>query len=80
MLDVTATEAARQFSDLLDSVEHDGERFTIIRRGRVVAHIEPATRGRGAQVKEILRRAKVDPDWSTELAATRDELPVQHRT
>jgi len=80
MPDVTATDAARQFSDLLDAVEHDGERFTIVRHGKAVAQIEPVTRGRGALAKKILRRGSPDVDWATELADTRELLPVQHRT
>ncbi|MBA2317940.1 MAG: type II toxin-antitoxin system prevent-host-death family antitoxin, partial [Euzebyales bacterium] len=34
MADVSATDAARNFADLLDAVER-GAQFTIIRRGRV---------------------------------------------
>ena len=41
MTEVTATEASRRFADLLDGVEHRGERYTIVRRGRVIAQLEP---------------------------------------
>ena len=41
MPDVTATEASRNFADLLDAVEHRGERYRIVRRGRAVAQLEP---------------------------------------
>jgi prevent-host-death family protein len=37
--EVTATEASRRFADLLDGVEHRGERYTIVRRGRVIAQL-----------------------------------------
>jgi len=30
---LTATEAARNFSDVLDAVERDGESFVVVRRG-----------------------------------------------
>ncbi|MBV8303271.1 MAG: type II toxin-antitoxin system Phd/YefM family antitoxin, partial [Acidimicrobiia bacterium] len=45
MSEVTATEAARSFSDLLDAVEHRGERFTIVRRGKAVAQLQPLAEG-----------------------------------
>ena len=38
--DVTATDAARNFADLLDAVEHRGEHFTIVRRGKAIADLE----------------------------------------
>jgi prevent-host-death family protein len=69
--DITATEAARNFADLLDAVEHDGERFTIVRRGRAIAHLEPLSRGRGADVKALVRRHRPDPDWARDLAEVR---------
>lgn len=67
MSEVTATDAARRFADLLDSVEHDGERYTIIRHGRAVAQIEPVSRGRGSETKDLLRRNGPDADWATSL-------------
>jgi prevent-host-death family protein len=69
--DITATEAARNFADLLDAVEHDGERYTIVRRGRAVAHLEPLSRGRGADVKALVRRHPPDADWADDLAELR---------
>lgn len=41
MRTVTATQASRGFSDLLDAVEH-GETVQVTRAGRVVAEIRPA--------------------------------------
>lgn len=41
---ITAQDASRGFSTLLDRVEQDGEEYTIERDGRVVARIVPATR------------------------------------
>ena len=79
MRDVSATEAARSFSDLLDAVEHRGERFAIVRRGRAVAHLEPVMRGRGAQVKRLLAEAPIDSEWAVDLAATRELLHVEER-
>ena len=51
MPDITATDAARNFADLLDAIEHRGEQFTIVRRGKAIAHLEPMNRGLGADVK-----------------------------
>jgi antitoxin (DNA-binding transcriptional repressor) of toxin-antitoxin stability system len=78
MADVSATDAARNFADLLDAVER-GAQFTIIRRGRVVAHLEPTGRGRGAAVKTALRRHAVDADWASEVTRTRRLLSVEER-
>lgn len=80
MMEVTATEAARGFSDLLDAVEHGGESFTIIRRGKVVAQIEPAPRGRGAAAKDLLRQSRPDSDWARELGDLRELVPLEQRT
>lgn len=44
MREITATAAARGFSDLLDAVEHKGEEFEVTRHGRVVAVIKPQRR------------------------------------
>ncbi len=80
MSEVSATEAARRFADLLDAVEHRGERFTIVRRGKAVAQLEPVRGGTGAAVKELLRRHDRDPGWASELAALRDLVEVEERS
>jgi prevent-host-death family protein len=46
---MTATEASRHFSDLLDAVER-GERVTIVRGNHPVAEIGPAHRRTGADL------------------------------
>ena len=79
MVEVTATEASRRFADLLDGVEHRGERYTIVRRGRVIAQLEPAVATTGAQAKALLRRHRVDQAWSDELSALREALTVEER-
>jgi prevent-host-death family protein len=77
--DVSATEAARNFSDILDAVEHRGEHFTIVRRGRVVAHLDPVGTGKGADVKALLRRHKPDPGFATDVASVRSLLKIEAR-
>ncbi len=76
MSDVTATDAARTFSDLLDAVEHRGERFTIVRRGRAVAHLEPVAQGGGAEAKAVLRRHRPDAAWPGDLRTVRSLVEI----
>jgi antitoxin (DNA-binding transcriptional repressor) of toxin-antitoxin stability system len=76
---VSATEAARQFSDLLDQVEREGETFVVERRGRAVASIAPAAAVSGRTVKELLRSQPADPAWARELAELRGLLEREDR-
>jgi prevent-host-death family protein len=78
--EVSATDAARRFADLLDAVEHRGERFTIVRRGKPVANLEPVPGGSGAGLKELLRRHRHDQDWRSELTALRELIEVEGRS
>lgn len=71
MKSVSATEAARRFSDVLDAVETDGESFLVLRHGRPVARIGPATGQQGSAVKSLLRGAPRDPTWLDELRRAR---------
>jgi prevent-host-death family protein len=77
--ELSATEAARNFSNILDAVEHRHERFTITRRGKVVAQLEPVTTGRGKEVKALLVRHRADADFARDLASVRDLLQVEER-
>ncbi len=79
MPNITATDAARHFADLLDDVEHRGEHFTIVRRGKAVAHLEPIARGRGGDVKSLLRRHHPDGRWAEDLADVRGLLEIEDR-
>ncbi|MCH7668560.1 MAG: type II toxin-antitoxin system prevent-host-death family antitoxin [Acidobacteria bacterium] len=79
MPDISATDAARHFADLLDDVEHRGEHYTIVRRGKAVAHIEPITQGRGIDVKALLRRHHPDAQWSKDLVDIRRLLEIEDR-
>lgn len=72
MTEISATEAGRNFAELLDAVEHKGERILIARRGRVVAQIEPVAKGRGADVKSLLKRHPADVEWLAAIRETRD--------
>lgn len=79
MPEVSATEAARNFADLLDAVEHRGAEYTIVRRGKVVAHLEPVRTGKGSQVKQTLARRRRDAAWAGDLEELRELLVVEDR-
>ncbi len=53
MRTMTATEASRKFSDLLDAIER-GETITITRGNHPVAEIGPAHRRTGADLRAAL--------------------------
>jgi prevent-host-death family protein len=77
---LTATEAARRFSELLDAVEDGGETFLVLRHGRTVARIGPATGARGAAAKELLRGRPRDRAWARELRELRADLRPEERS
>ncbi len=68
---MSATDASRGFSDLLDAVEHEGASFRIVRHGRTVAMVVPAPPASGADVNDLLSRHRPDPGWAAELADLR---------
>lgn len=76
MKTLTATEAARRFADLLDSVERSGESCLITRHGRPVARIVPAVKSNGRALKEILKRQEPDEDWWRAIKETRALLTL----
>lgn len=53
MRTITATEASRRFSDLLDAIEA-GETVTVTRGNRPIAEIRPALRRTGRDLREAL--------------------------
>ena len=67
MREISATEASKRFADLLDAVEHRGETYTVVRRGRAVATIMPARRGTGADLRRILSDVPPDDAWTDDL-------------
>jgi prevent-host-death family protein len=76
---LTATDAARRFSEMLDAVEARGETFVVVRNGRPVARVGPAPAAHGSAVKEALRAHPRDADWADELRAQRDALRIEER-
>jgi antitoxin (DNA-binding transcriptional repressor) of toxin-antitoxin stability system len=78
--EISATDAARNFSDMLDAVEHRRERFAIVRRDKVVALLDPVSTGKGQDVKVLLRAHKVDVDFAGDLASVRELLDIEERS
>jgi prevent-host-death family protein len=77
MKEISATDAARGFADLLDAVQHRGESFVISRNGEIVARIEPAQGADGRSVKDLLAAAPRDRRWADELRDLRASLPSE---
>lgn len=77
--DLSATEAARRFSDVLDAVEHRGESFTIVRRGHRVAQLTPVVGSSGRTIKDYLASHPVDRTWSEDLVELRSGLVPEER-
>jgi antitoxin (DNA-binding transcriptional repressor) of toxin-antitoxin stability system len=74
MKQLSATDAARQFSDVLDSVESRRESFVVVRHGRAVATIGPAFVGTGRALKDVLRTHRPDSEWASELRELRESV------
>ena len=79
MKDISATEAARNFSNVLDAVEHGRESFRINRGGRPVARLVPAEAASGRAAKDLLLRHRPDAGWIQELAEIRSLLVTEER-
>lgn len=79
MKEISATDAARQFSALLTAVETNDETFVVTRGGKVVARIEPAGGTSGAAVKALLRHYPADDEWLGELHEMRSGGVAQDR-
>jgi antitoxin (DNA-binding transcriptional repressor) of toxin-antitoxin stability system len=65
--EISATDASKRFADMLDAVEHRGETFTVVRRGKAIATIAPAQRTTVGELREFLRFNPPDPDWKDDL-------------
>ena len=76
---VNATEVARNFSEMLDGVEHRHQTYVVTRGGKPVARITPVPSANGLDVKRLLREHAADPAWLEELAGLRGGLAVEER-
>jgi prevent-host-death family protein len=77
MEELSASEAARRFSAVLDGAE-DGETYVITRGGKRVAMIVPAPRANGEAVVEVFRRWQgrlaLDDEFVETVAAAGESL------
>ena len=73
---VSATQASRRFSEMLDDIELTGEEYVIERRGRPVARVTSAGPRRITigELLEVLRSGpQPDPGFLDDLRRIRDE-------
>ena len=77
---ITATDAVRQFSDLLSSIKFKGSRYTIIRGGKPVASLGPSEVARHEQVLgELKTLLKNIPRLGDEAEAFEKDLKAAAR-
>ncbi len=74
MRQLSATDASRRFSEVLDDVERGGESYVIVRHGRAVATIGPASGGSGKALKDALGANRPDSAWAGELRELREGI------
>ncbi len=76
---ITATELARNLSDILNRVRYRGERFVVERNGEAVAIIEPSAR-KSLTVREFVEfwehLPKPDEDYWKDLEEIHKSQPV----
>jgi prevent-host-death family protein len=71
MTEISATDASKRFADMLDAVEHRGEMFTVLRRGRPIATVAPAHRATLGELRAFLHDHPPDERWADDLADLR---------
>ena len=80
MREMTASEASRNFSSLLDEAEH-GETIVVTRNGRRVALIVPAPRANGRALRDVFRRWRnheaFDDTFERNVVATRETASTE---
>jgi prevent-host-death family protein len=79
MKTVSATEVARNLSEVLDGVEHRHQTYLVTRGGKPIARITPVPSANGLEVKRLLRDHAADPSWPDELAMLRAGLAAEGR-
>lgn len=72
---VSATEAVRKFSEILNSIKYKGEYFTVIRGGKAVASIRPVeTPIKGKFLGELKELLKSVPKLGDEAEKFEEDL------
>jgi prevent-host-death family protein len=79
MKTVNATEVARNFSEVLDGVEHRHQTYVVTRAGKPIARITPVPSANGLEVKRLLRDQASDATWASDLAELRASLTPEER-
>jgi prevent-host-death family protein len=79
MKTVNATEVARNFSEVLDGVEHRRQTYVVTRAGKPIARITPVPSANGLEVKRLLRDHTADTSWPAELATLRASSTAEER-
>lgn len=74
MKQLSATDVSRRFAEVLDNVERSGESYIVVRHGRAVATIGPASDGTGKKLKDALRANRPDDAWADELRELRNSI------
>ena len=76
---ITATELAKNLSDILNRIRYRGERFVVERNGEAVAALLPASPPRGITVAELFDRLRTigwpDEGFADDLEAIQAEQP-----
>jgi antitoxin (DNA-binding transcriptional repressor) of toxin-antitoxin stability system len=76
---ITATEAARDFSNLLSRVHHAGETFVVVRNGRAVCQIGPAQPAPSATIADLVELLQqlgpVDEGFAKDVAKAQKRQP-----
>jgi antitoxin (DNA-binding transcriptional repressor) of toxin-antitoxin stability system len=76
MKTVNVTEVVRNFSEVLDGVEHRHQTYVVTRGDKPIARITPVPSANGFEVKRLLRDQTPDAAWASDLAALRASLPA----
>lgn len=71
MREMTASEASRNFSAVLDAADR-GETIVVTRAGRRVATISPAAHANGAALRRVFERGRRNPALDDEFGARVD--------
>lgn len=71
---VTATELARNLSDILNRVEYRGERVVVERNGKAIARLEPSESANQPTVRDFLETIERLPHLGPDFADALEEI------
>jgi prevent-host-death family protein len=71
---VTATEAARRFSDILNRVRYGHETFVVLRGGEEIAQISPAQPSQPVTLRELIQKLRQMGSPDSRFAADLEEI------